>query len=216
MSTLYGKLVVIAGLLVLTAGATAAEAASLPITVMCPGTATTTDREFTLTATTELAPLGDASVTCYDAGTGNLNDNEFDDPLIIPPWVLIDKDEVGDEGEGTCADESCLVVTGLGSTSGTFSISAGTWSTYNELLIGFKVGAAQGQGIDPDWAVFSLTGGILGGTWSVSHTNALSHALLWGRFNPDRDITAIPEPATLLLVGSGIFAAVRRRRRNVR
>ena len=216
MSTVRGKLVVIAGLWgLLAAGSYTAEAASLPITVACPGTATTTDREFSLTATSEIAPLGDATVTCYDAGVGNLNDNEFADPAIDPSWVLIDKDQTGDAGGGVCADESCLTVTGLGATSGIFTISSATWGAYNELLLGFKVGAAQGQNIDPDWAAYLLTGGITGGTWSVSDRNGLSHATLWGRFVPDRDLQVVPEPASLLLVGSGLLVAARRRRRKV-
>jgi hypothetical protein len=216
MLTVRGKIVGFAAFLALFAGSYTVEAASLPITVSCPGTAVTTDREFSVTGTVETAPLGDATITCYASDPGQLNDDEFADPAIDPAWVLIDKDETGDAGDGACVDESCLTITGLGSTSGIFTISSGTWGTYNELLLGFKVGAAVGQNIDPDWAAFLLTGGITDGTWSVSNRNGLSHATLWGRFVPDRDIQAIPEPATLVLVGSGILAAVRKRRRTVR
>jgi hypothetical protein len=211
MVRVNGKVMGIVGLWVLLfAGFSTAEAAPLPISVMCPGTATTVDREFTLTATTEVAPLGDATVGCYAFDSGNMNDDEFDGSS--PAWILIDKDESPDSAAGSCLDESCLTVTGLGATGGTFSIASGLWGAYNELLIGFKVGTANGQGIDPDWAAFILSGGITDGTWSVTHNNGLSHASLWGRFNPDRDVTAVPEPASLFLLGSGLLVAARRRR----
>lgn len=203
-----GRRVAIAGLWVLLfAGFGTVEAASLPISEMCPGSGVTaTNREYTLTATTEIAPLGDAEVDCYAYDTGNLNDNEFAGET--PAWILIDKDNEG--GVGTC--EACFAVSGVNGTSGDFSIAAALWTSYNELLIGFKVGRAQGQDIDPDWAAFLLAGGITGGTWGVSHDNGLSHATLWGRFNPDRDLQVVPEPASLLLLGSGLLVAARRRR----
>lgn len=203
---------VVGGWAVIAMGAGVLEAAPLPISVLCPGTAVTTDREFSLTATTEaLLPSvqGDATVGCHATGTGNLNEDEFSG------WVLIDKDENGPDADGGFS------VTGNGGTTGSFSILASTWDTYNQLIIGFKPGTPNSERFaaasSPDWAAFLLTGGITGGTWDISGQWGLSHADLFGRFvPPDRDITAVPEPASLLLLGSGLLSAVtasRRRRK---
>ena len=194
-------LCVILGLVAFSISAAPASATALPITAVCPGTSDTGDREFTLVANSELAPLGDATVTCFDFGTGNLNDDEFSDP----PWVLLDKDN---DSAGIC--ESCLTVTGISATFGTFTISSGAWASYPTLLIGFKTGEGQ---LDPDWAAFKLTGGITGGNWSVSGQQALSHANLWGSDEGGTTIQEVPEPTTLFLLGTGLVGTARLARR---
>lgn len=191
--------------LVLGLGADAVQAGPLPITVLCPGTASTGDREFSLTAETEAPPpslQGDATVACHATGLGNDNGAFAGE---IPAWTLIDKDNEG--GEGTC--ETCFSITGINGTSGSFSISPTLWSTFNQLLIGFKAGEANGFGTlsDPDWAAFRLTGGITGGDWSITERWALSHASLWGRVSGGQTVTATPEPASLLLFGAGLLGA---------
>jgi hypothetical protein len=180
--------------LVLILFASAVQAAPI---VSCPGSATTTDREFTIDVTFELPP-SDATVTCYDYDTGNLADDQFG-----PSWVLIDKED-DPEFLGDC--EACFTITGLGETSGTFTILSTVWDTYSEVLLGFKVGEGQ---LDPDWAVFLLTGGVTEGEWLVTGQQSLSHADLWG----GGEATEVPEPATLFLVGAGILGTTWKARR---
>jgi hypothetical protein len=175
------------------------EAAS--ISVDCPGSASTADREFTLTTD----PLG---ATCLASGdnANELNANPFD-LLVAAGWTVIDKDESPDT---VFLNDAWFSVTGLGATSGTFTIDPAVWGTWGEIAIGFVVGGGQ---IDPKWAAFELPTGETSGLWSNApdQGGGLSHANLYGRGTP-QDITEVPEPATLLLLGSGLTLAVRRKR----
>ena len=96
---------------------------------------------------------------------------------------------------------------------------------FDELAIGFKVGGGQ---TSPKWAVFLLPEGETSGFWADApqQGGGLSHANLYGRgvvidpnctdtesCNPD--ITEVPEPASLLLMGAGLAVAgkIRNRRK---
>jgi hypothetical protein len=179
----------------------ASEAA--PISVDCPGTPGTTDREFTLTT-------DPAGATCLNYGNGanELNANGFD-VMVLAGWTVIDKDEA-------FSADNWFTITGLGANSGTFSIDPAAWAAWGDIAIGFVVGGGR---IDPKWAVFSLPQGETSGFWSDAPPQGgnLSHAILYGKGDPGgRDITAVPEPATLLLLGSGLTIAARRRMRGKR
>jgi len=171
------------------------------VPVNCPGTASTTDREFTLTTD----PLG---ATCLASGNeaNDLNANDHD-LLVAVGWTVIDKDENPDE---LFLNDDWFSVTGLGAMSGTFTIDPAAWGAWGDIAIGFVIG---GGGVDPKWAAFELPTGETSGLWSQSltHGGGLSHANLYGRGTP-RDITEAPEPATLFLLGSGLAVAVRRKR----
>ena len=71
------------------------------------------------------------------------------------------------------------------------------------------MGAGQ---ILPKWAVFELPTLETSGLWLKRTPQGanLSHANLYGMGEPDRDVQALPEPASLFLFGSGLAVVMRR------
>ncbi len=175
----------------------ASSVEALPITVSCPGSPSSSDREFTLTTD----PL---SATCLDFGSdaNELNGNAGD-VLVAAGWTLIDKDEI-------FSTDNWFTI-GLGVVSGSFTIDPAAWAAWDQLAIGFVVGGGQ---IAPKWAAFLLPDNETSGSWlnSPNHGGELSHANLYG-MDVRTPTEVMPEPATLVLFGSGIMALAARRRR---
>ena len=93
----------------------------------------------------------------------------------------------------------------------TFTIDASAWTGVGSLALVLHLPTPSPI---PDWAVFILGGGVLGGSWSNTGTETLARASLY-QGNP-LSLTAVPEPASLLLLGSGLLGltgAARARRR---
>jgi len=170
-----------------------ASASATPVN--CPGTAVTTDREFTLDTA--------VAAVCYQYGTGNLNGSG--DAINTLGWTTVDKSD--DTTTGT--HDGWLTITGTGTTSGTFTINPLAWTTYGSLALALKSGEGA---LDPDWAVFTLAYGTLTGTWSMSGSQSLSHANLYGAGDPTPP--SVPEPTSMLLLGTGLIGVATRLRRN--
>ena len=97
----------------------ASTAQALPIN--CPGTALTTDREFTLDTT--------PSSSCLATGNGNINGNG--DAIDLLGYITLDKSD----DDTTGALLGALTITGTGTSGGTFSILPSTFLSYNSLVI---------------------------------------------------------------------------------
>jgi hypothetical protein len=142
-------------------------------------------------------------VTCYDYGLGNLSTPEEDALFPSPPfdWDTKQKIEPGTD------DGALLAIEGTPTNSQVDLKFVGGTGDYAVL---FKFG--QGQG-DPDWVVFLVNGvedDSLGDLTLISGVgNGLSHHTTWFSATstpPPPPSPVVPEPASLLLMGSGLAA----------
>lgn len=167
-------------------GATVAGA--VPVSVVCPGTPATSDREFTVTT-------DPGTAVCLASAPGNLNGNG--DAINALGYITLDK---SDDLVSGALPQSLTATPPTSGLSGTFSFSA---PGYTSFVIAFKSG--QGQ-LDPDWAAFTLPNGVTSGTLAISGAQALSHVNLYGQ-------AVIPVPAAAWLFGSAaaLLAVARRK-----
>lgn len=101
--------------------------------------------------------------------------------------------------------------------AGTWSIGAGFWDLYPRAVISFHVGGGAG---DPDWFFFEIGPGATSGTFSINRLSGsgggFSNMVLWADPVDPPTQTAVPEPATLALLGSGLFGGSMLLRRRLR
>ena len=181
------------------------QAEAGPIT--CPTTGTP-NRQMT---------LGDA-ISCYSGDSVNPNAGTVAGHLG-GSWIS-EGTVVGSNGTD---DLFTVFVTtgGWGSipASGTWAIDSSFWSTYGRAAISAHVG--QGGG-NPDYWVFEILPNSLSGTWSLAKLSGtgggLSNMQLWGSgtatpCTENCGPSVVPEPASMLLMGSGLVALAGRLRR---
>ncbi|MCG6864319.1 MAG: VPLPA-CTERM sorting domain-containing protein [Thiogranum sp.] len=158
-------------------------AISASVAVNCPGTAATTDREFTVTT-------DPGTAVCLASDSGNINGNN--DAVNLLGYITLDKTDDLTSGAVPQSLTASPPTSGL---SGTFSFVAP--AGYTNFVIAFKSGEGQ---LDPDWAAFSLPNGVTSGEWAISGNQELSHANLYAQ--------AVPVPAAVWLFGSGLLGLV--------
>jgi hypothetical protein len=131
---------------------------------------------------------------CIDAGLGNIGQgNQAQDDFI----------QAGNTGYTTIGSTPTLPNTSFTQTglTGTFTIDASLWNSWDDLFIGFKFGTG---GTPDEWFVYELQDGVSSGNWTFVNMLApganpgLSHLAVYAQQQ------TVPEPGSLLLLGLGL------------
>jgi hypothetical protein len=155
------------------------------VTVSCPGTDATTDREFGLDTA--------VAATCLTKGSGNINgNNDFINQL---GYVSIDK--TGNDDAFVGVDGEITITGDPNSGHFTLALPAG----YENFVLALKSGNGQ---LDPDWVAFLLAPGTTEGDWTISD-QGLSHAILYAQLSTENEkVSENPIPGALWLFGTVI------------
>jgi hypothetical protein len=111
--------------------------------------------------------------------------------------------------------------------TGSWSIDSSLWSTWGRAVISAHVGNGPPNSYvsNPDWFLFEVTPGANTGQFIYQifegSGGGLSNFFLWGSGEPlvtgcdgpCEPVTAVPEPASLLLLGTGLVTLAARLRR---
>ena len=105
--------------------------------------------------------------------------------------------------------------------TGTWAIGDGFWDLFPRAVISFHLGNGGG---DPDWFFFEIGPGATDGVFAINQLSGtgggLSNMVLWadpvGGGTPTEQESAVPEPATLALLGTGLLGGSLLLRRRVR
>lgn len=156
---------------------------------------TMTCSDFSLSVTTG------AVATCFsDVGTGNVG--SFPSPY--DSFLFLDQDS--SVGGGTAG--TFLQMTSAGGpphSGGGFTIAPGAWDFGNSLIVVLQGPVGNST---PDFAGFVVTGGSTTGTWTLPNGQSLvSGSLFVGNESPNGPV--VPEPASLILLGSGLLGIAR-------
>jgi PEP-CTERM motif len=155
--------------------------------------------------------VSEATHCVFDAAVGNITGTNAEALLYLnsPPAPEIwGTDWVGLGQEGEENDIVGINFTfDAGNDDGMFFINTALLN-YAQFAIGIK------DGEDPKWAIFLLPEGVASGNWGfATEQGSLSHFTAYARGVSTPPPTVTPEPASLLLLGTGLGLAARRMRK---
>lgn len=167
------------------------------------------------------------SVACLD---GILNDNNDDASYLnaapgyfgSTDWVFLQKIEYiqggGQDNTAGGFDVGLDLDPDNAASSGTWAFTNSPWGDYDNIVIVLKDGGIPpGPGDKTYWFAYLLENGITNGDWSYPEGRELSHISVYGQGDGSGSGGGdpIPEPGTMLLLGTGLLglAGVGRRSR---
>ncbi len=126
-------------------------------------------------------------LNAWEGGSGAFNFND---------WEYLSKYEIS-EGLDVTVDIGLVISPIVESNSGAWSFNTDTWDTHENIMIVLKDGVVKSG---PMWFAYLLEDECSSGTWTYPEVKDLSHLSVYGR----RGDVPVPEPATILLLGSGL------------
>lgn len=159
-------------------------------------------------------PCGAGDVSGATACQNGIGNNDFlSDPLAVnaqsffgfTDWAYLQKQNTPGSLE-TNINYGLTVSPLTGTQTGTWSFNPALWDGYTDVMILLKSGKNKVNGVDYFFSGYLLDKVLMptSGTWDTGDKD-LSHLTLYARLlKPDNPPPPVPEPGTLLLLGSGL------------
>lgn len=145
---------------------------------------------------------GGSDYLCQDGVLGESNDSaesiNAEGFFELSDWVELERKNTPGDTEIEDFNVGLAVDPDTGAVSGTWSFTNTPWNDYGQIMIVLKDGRLTVPGGNTWYSAYLVSYGDTSGSWSTGGPE-LSHMTIYGSSTP------VPEPATMILLGGGIF-----------